>query len=146
MGLLIVVYAEGWTNYAVIMAVGGLAGVFLIANMSLFIAYAAEAAFPIGEGSAGGYLFAGGQTFGFLLGVVIMSSLNSQRNPALWSFLSFEVLFALSFLCITLTKEDLKRQKYEDNLKKSFRSEDKDIGTNNLDESLIVPDTQTTDS
>jgi len=51
----------------------GLAGFFLIPNVSLYLAYSAESAFPIGEGSAGGYLFAGGQTFGAILGATVIS-------------------------------------------------------------------------
>lgn len=118
-GLLIYVYAEGIDNFATIAVCAGLAGFFLIPNVSLYIAYSAETAFPIGEGSAGGYLFAAGQTFGFLLGITIISVLNSKRNPALISFLVFEVLIVLSLVLIAWTKEDLKRQKYEENLRRS---------------------------
>jgi hypothetical protein len=75
----------------------------LIPNVSLYIAYSAETAFPIGEGSAGGYLFAAGQTFGFLLGITIISVLNSHRTPSLLSFLSFELLIALSLVFIAWT-------------------------------------------
>jgi hypothetical protein len=89
MGVLIYVYAEGFDNYWLIATLAGLAGVFLIPNVSLYIAYSAETAFPIGEGSAGGYLFAAGQTFGFVLGVIIMAVLDKTRGPALWSFITF---------------------------------------------------------
>jgi len=47
---------------------------------SLFFAYSAEVVFPVGEGSAGGYLFAGSQTFGFVFGFVIISVIDSSNR------------------------------------------------------------------
>ena len=48
MGLIIYLYTIGVDNYWAIAGAAGLAGVFLIPNVSLYIAYAAETAFPIG--------------------------------------------------------------------------------------------------
>lgn len=99
----------------VIVAVfAGLAGFFLIPNVSLYLAYSAEVTFPIGEGSAGGYLFAGGQTFGAVLGAVVITVLDeNQPLPSQICLVLFLILIMASFFCIVVTKEDLRRQKYE---------------------------------
>lgn len=98
-------YTEKVDSYVVVALISGLVGFFLIPNVSLYIAYAAEVAFPIGEGSAGGYLFAAGQTFGFLLGLIIVSVIDEKsRDTAIWSFMSFQLLLALSFIFIYWTK------------------------------------------
>jgi hypothetical protein len=88
-----------------IAAFAGIAGFFLIPNVSLYIAYSAEVAFPIGEGSAGGYLFAAGQTFGFLLGLVIISIIDKHNKlPSQMSFVVFEIFLMLSLVAIATTK------------------------------------------
>lgn len=72
LGVIIYIYTIRVENDAIIAVFAGLAGFFLIPNVSLYLAYSAEVTFPLGEGSAGGYLFAGGQTFGAVLGAVII--------------------------------------------------------------------------
>lgn len=104
MGMLIWVYAEGYESYWIIALVAGFTGFFMIPNLSLYVAYSAETAFPIGEGSAGGYLFAAGQTFGFILGVIVLNILDKTRGPAIWSLIIFEFLLALALIFIAWTK------------------------------------------
>ena len=41
----------------------------MIPTTSIFLAYSSEVIYPLGEGSATGFLFASAQTFGFLLGM-----------------------------------------------------------------------------
>ena len=71
--MIIYAYTLRVKSDVVIGILAGLAGFFLIPNVSLYLAYSAEVTFPIGEGSAGGYLFAAGQTFGAVLGAVVIS-------------------------------------------------------------------------
>ena len=71
MGVMIYIYTIKVENQAIIAVFASLAGFFLIPNVALYLAYSAEVSFPIGEGSAGGYLFAAGQTFGAVLGAVV---------------------------------------------------------------------------
>jgi hypothetical protein len=47
----------------------GCVGFFNIPTTSLFMSYSSEVVFPLGEGSATGYLFAASQTFGFVAGL-----------------------------------------------------------------------------
>lgn len=90
---------------AVVAVFAGLAGFFLIPNVSLYLAYSAEVTFPIGEGSAGGYLFAAGQTFGAILGAIVITVLNeSQPLPSQICLVLFLVLIMISFFCIFVTK------------------------------------------
>ena len=66
---------------------------------SLFFAYSAEVVFPIGEGSAGGYLFAGSQTFGFLLGLVVINVISADKKlPSLICLMIFDILIGLALL------------------------------------------------
>ena len=73
MGVIIYLYTLQVENQAIIAVFAGLAGFFLTPNVALYLAYSAEVSFPIGEGSAGGYLFAAGQTFGAVMGAVVIS-------------------------------------------------------------------------
>lgn len=101
----------------------GLAGFFLIPNVSLYLAYSAEVSFPIGEGSAGGYLFAAAQTFGAILGGIVITIID-ENNPLLSQIclVMFELFTIISLLCIFMTKEDLRRQKFEQNRRSSIKN------------------------
>lgn len=57
--------SDDWMMYTV----GAVAGFFSIPITSMLMAYSSEVVYPLGEGSATGYLFAASQTFGFILGI-----------------------------------------------------------------------------
>lgn len=44
------------------------------------MAYSSEVVFPLGEGSATGYLFAASQTFGFVMGMGSAAIIKSASN------------------------------------------------------------------
>mgnify|MGYP007068595262 FL=1 len=46
------------------------AGFFVIPLTALFTMYSTELSFPVAQGSATGYLFAGSQTVGFISGLL----------------------------------------------------------------------------
>jgi hypothetical protein len=61
--------------------------------------------FPIGEGSAGGYLFACSQTFGFLLGLLVINVIDANKKlPTLICLIGFNVLIGFALLLIMFTK------------------------------------------
>ena len=89
------------------------------------MSYSSEVVFPLGEGSATGYLFAASQTFGFVAGLgsaALVKSPNADdefgaQNPTpLWKiylFLGLHGLFLLSsFLASLGLKNKLNRTKY----------------------------------
>jgi len=105
LGIVVYIYTLRVQSDAVVAVFAGLAGFFLIPNVSLYLAYSAEVTFPIGEGSAGGYLFAAGQTFGAILGAIVITVLNeSQPLPSQICLVLFLVLIMISFFCIFVTK------------------------------------------
>lgn len=57
--------SEAWILYIF----GTCVGFFSIPITSMLMAYSSEVVYPLGEGSATGYLFAASQTFGFALGI-----------------------------------------------------------------------------
>ena len=92
------------------------AGVFLIPYTSLFTAYCSEVVFPLAEGSATGYLFASSQTFGFILGVISITIVDTASEKSAWKVYLVMglhcILLTLSFLFTFLTKETLNRSIY----------------------------------
>jgi len=105
LGVMIYIYTLRVENDTIIAIFAGLAGFFLIPNVSLYLAYSAEVTFPIGEGSAGGYLFAAGQTFGAVLGAVVITVLDeNQPLPSQICLVVFEIFIILAFFCISVTK------------------------------------------
>lgn len=102
---MIYIYTLGVDNEAIIAVFAGLAGFFLIPNVSLYLAYSAEVTFPIGEGSAGGYLFAAGQTFGAVLGAIVITVVDEhQPLPSQICLVLFELFTIFSLFCIVVTK------------------------------------------
>lgn len=67
-----------YTQDIAIIFLGGSVGFFVIPVASLLIAYSSECVYPLGEASAAGYLFAGSQTFGFVLGIVSVSLVDDE--------------------------------------------------------------------
>ena len=104
---------------------GGCVGFFLIPITAMLMAYSSEVVYPLGEGSATGYLFAASQTFGFVFGIgsaaLISSAHSDDKTKAddgeMWKvylFMGLHALFFLSaFLLALLTKNTLNRTKYE---------------------------------
>lgn len=102
---MIYIYTLRVENNTIIAIFAGLAGFFLIPNVSLYLAYSAEVTFPIGEGSAGGYLFAAGQTFGAILGAVVITVLDeNQPLPSQICLVVFEIFTILAFFFVAVTK------------------------------------------
>lgn len=64
----------------IIYMVGICTGFFKIPISAIILAYASEAFYPIGEGSATGYLVASSKTFGFVLGLGSAALLKSARS------------------------------------------------------------------
>ena len=75
-----IVYTRLETREWVLAISGGCVGFFLLPLTSLFMAYSSEIVFPLGEGSATGYLFASSQTFGFLLGIGMISFIEKDHE------------------------------------------------------------------
>lgn len=109
------IYTLRIEDEVIISVLAGLAGFFLIPNVSLYLAYSAEVSFPVGEGSAGGYLFAAAQTFGALLGAIVITIIDeNQPLPSQICLVMFELFTIISLICISVTKEDLRRKKFEE--------------------------------
>jgi MFS family permease len=72
-GVILVVTLYVQTYSWALIIVGACCGVFLIPITSLLMAYSSEVIYPLGEGSATGYLFAASQTFGFAIGMASIS-------------------------------------------------------------------------
>lgn len=87
-----------------IIAFAGFAGFFLIPMPALFISYASELVFPLDEGSSAGYLFAGSQTFGFLLGFFVTLILDEQRITTYISLSVYAFFLLMSFVLVLTTK------------------------------------------
>lgn len=59
---------------------GACTGFFLIPITAMLMAYSSEVVYPLGEGSATGYLFAASQTFGFVFGIGSAALIESAHN------------------------------------------------------------------
>jgi hypothetical protein len=57
-------------SFIVIGIMAACAGFFVIPLTALFTMYSTELSFPVAQGSATGYLFAGSQTVGFISGLL----------------------------------------------------------------------------
>jgi hypothetical protein len=110
---------DDWVS--ILLAAGN--GFFTIPTTSLYMAYSSEVVFPLGEGSATGYLFAASQTFGFFAGLgsaALVKSANEDnlytKSESLWKIYLFMGLHALFFLIAfingTFMKNKLNRTKY----------------------------------
>lgn len=66
--------SDDWIIYII----GAIVGIFSIPLTSMLMAYSSEVVYPLGEGSATGYLFAASQTFGFILGIGSAALIDSQ--------------------------------------------------------------------
>lgn len=110
--------------------IAGCAGFFLAPLTALFTAYASEAAFPEGQASITGYLFAISQTFGFVLGIACVSWIDNQNKWKVTLVLIIHSAFYLLALVVNfVTPEQLNKTKFE---RKQKMSGDKS-------QSLIVP-------
>lgn len=100
-------------NMVAVFVLSGAAGIFLVPTTSLFAAYAAEAAFPEGQGSVTGYLFATSQTFGFIFGIVFISWIDDVHTWKIAVILMLHtVFFAISFAVNWITPEQLNRSNF----------------------------------
>lgn len=77
--LLVFAFVYQVQSDAIIIALGGLAGFFLIPLPSILILYGSELVFPIDESSSAGYLLAASQTFGFLVGFISINFLDKTK-------------------------------------------------------------------
>ncbi len=91
-------------------------------------------------------MFAAGQTFGAVLGAIVITVVDEhQPLPSQICLILFELFTIFSLFCIVVTKEDLRRQKFED-LKRSSIGASGDAGiisednldSGNLEDSLII--------
>ena len=86
----------------------------MIPLTSLYVAYSSEIIFPEAEGSATGYLLAGSQTFGFILGLIFIAILEGKDPWAARILMLINSVFFLIALLINLSnKEVLRRTKFE---------------------------------
>jgi hypothetical protein len=77
--LLCVTFSRKVESEVVIGIMAGLVGVFVIPLTALFTAYSSELSFPVAQGSATGYLFAGSQTVGSISGFIWAQNLNTVK-------------------------------------------------------------------
>lgn len=97
---------------------GACIGFFSIPTTSVIMAYSSEVVYPLGEGSATGYLFAGSQTFGFIVGMITATLLKSQQESkgVGWQLYTVMIMhfvfFAGSFVGGLAIKNVLNRTKF----------------------------------
>ena len=93
---------------------GGCAGFFVIPLTDLFTTYSAELTYPVGQGSATGYLFAGSQTVGFISGMIWIIILDKTNKWKVYVMFAVHTAFLALALIISLwTKQHLNKTKYE---------------------------------
>lgn len=90
----------------------GIAGFFVIPIPSLCISFASELVFPLDEGSSTGYLFAGSQTFGFVIGAIITVIVEQAESMAYFALALYAFLQLLACIVVLATQEDLRRLKF----------------------------------
>ena len=104
---------------------GACMGAFFIPLPSLFLSYSSETVFPLGEGSATGYIYAVSQTFGFLLGLGSISFLDKENKWKVYTIYGAHCFFLLiSILSICTTKEVLNRTNHE--LKQTLKQKEEE--------------------
>ena len=77
----------------VIVLAGIIAGLFVFPINSLLIAYASDVAFPVGQGSVTGYMFAFSQTFGFIAGICFISWIDKENTWKIYVTMGAHTLF-----------------------------------------------------
>ena len=121
-----IIYTRVETTEWVLIISGGCVGFFLLPLTSLFMAYSSEVVFPLGEGSATGYLFASSQTFGFLLGLGMISFIDKEHIWKSYTSMGIHSFFIfLSIFFVLSTKEILRRTNHE--LKKTKAKEEDEV-------------------
>ncbi|KAL4470886.1 hypothetical protein ABPG72_005920 [Tetrahymena utriculariae] len=101
---------------SIFLAVGSAAivGLFFVPLIPAFLEFACESVFPIGEGSAVGFLSSVNGIFSLIYGSVLSFIVKGQSQTQ--SFLGTAILlssFGLAFLLLFLTKERLRRDQVE---------------------------------
>ena len=66
---LVLIFDFVLTDTWILILAGAAFGFFVTPLPSLYMAYSSEVIYPLGEGSATGYLFAASQTYGFVIGL-----------------------------------------------------------------------------
>jgi hypothetical protein len=89
-----------------------LTGVFVIPLTALFTTYSAELSFPVAQGSATGYLFAGSQTVGSISGFVWVHNISTIKEEVYLLFGVHCLFLFCSFLITLLTPEELNKKNY----------------------------------
>ena len=98
---------------------GAFIGISVFPFLTTMLDYATQITFPIGEGTAGGSLLFGGQTFGFVM-IIIFSLYIDDAVTIVKCRVTQAVLLTfilIGFVFLSLSKEDLKRKKYENKIK-----------------------------
>ncbi len=87
---------------------------FLIPLVPIMLELACELAFPVGEGSAAGLLFAMGNFAGFILGIFLSLIVQGESKGQSAGGLGFCFgVFLIGLLLVWFMKEELNRSNYE---------------------------------
>lgn len=87
---------------------------FLIPLVPIMLELGCELAFPIGEGTATGMLFATGNLFGFVLGLLLSLIVEGESKAQTAGGLAFCFgMFLIGLGLVYFMKENLNRKKYE---------------------------------
>lgn len=89
-------------EFIVIGIMAACAGFFVIPLTALFTMYSTELSFPVAQGSATGYLFAGSQTVGFISGIIWAYILDKTNKWKVYLLFGIHSLFLLGSLIITI--------------------------------------------
>lgn len=108
------VYFTVTSQLYIIILIGIVGGFFIFPLQPLLVAYASDVAFPVGQGSITGFLFAFSQTFGFISGLVFISWIDKTNIWKIYATMGFHILFFCISLFFNLkTREILNRTRFE---------------------------------
>lgn len=92
---------------------GGCLGFFVIPLTALFTTYSSELTYPVAQGSATGYLFAGSQTVGFVSGMIWVLILDKTNKWKVYLMFGVHTAFIIvSFIISLNTKQFLNKTNF----------------------------------
>jgi hypothetical protein len=110
-------FETGWFWFVCISA--GVNGLFIFPFLTTIMDFSSQATFPIGEATSGGSILFGGQTFGFLMIVIFSLYINDdvtiEKGRVTQGVLL--ILLTLGYIFLHYSKEELKRNEYEERQK-----------------------------
>jgi hypothetical protein len=93
-----IIFTYGIDSQIIIILVGSVLGVFQTSLNSLFISFSSELTYPIAQGSATGFLYAGSQAFGFISGmlwIIILDKTSKWKVHLLFIVHAFLLVLSL---------------------------------------------------